>query len=119
MNEVTELWATYMWPNMCVIGISKGEEKVERGQKKDLKKYGLKLFKFHVKHLSPVPKSIMNPSRTHTRWFRPQHSAIKPEKDKDEILKAAREKWFIHNQRKTQLQAYRNNGCQNVVKWHI
>ena len=55
-KSLREKMSDIPWASICAIGMNHKREKRHRKEKKDLKKYWLKLFKLHLKHLSPVPK---------------------------------------------------------------
>ena len=89
-----DLWDNIKCNNICIIGVPEGEER-ERGQEKIFKEIIVENFPNMGKEIvTQVQEARRVPYRINPRRNMPRHIAIKLAKikDKEKILKVAREK---------------------------
>ena len=93
-DSLRDFWSNIKRNNICIIGVPEGEER-ERGQEKIFKEIIVENFPNMGKEIvTQVQEAQRVPYRINPRRNMPRHIAIKLAKikDKEKILKVAREK---------------------------
>ena len=91
-----DLWDTIKSTNICIMGVPEGEER-DRGAKRTSKEIMTEKLSNFWKNNLYIQEAQWILSRINLKRYTPGHFIIKllKDKDKDKILKAAREKWLI------------------------
>ena len=93
-DSLRDLWDNIKHNNICIIGVPEGEER-EKGPKKIFEEIIVKNFPNMVKEIATQVQEVQRvPHRINPRRNMPRHIVIKLAKikDKEKLLKAAREK---------------------------